>query len=80
MLREEGGFFVFTSNYSFSSPSAAAATVIGASANGRISWKLPDGRTYADWEENQNIEEDTSSETLGKQSGLTPITLTTGTI
>jgi hypothetical protein len=28
----------------------AAATVIGASANGRILWKLADGRCYADWE------------------------------
>lgn len=64
VLREDEGFFIFTSNYSFSSPSAAAATVIGASANGRISWKLSDGRTYADWEENQNTEGDTSSVTL----------------
>lgn len=63
VLREEEGFFIFTSNYNFSSPSAAAATVIGASANGRISWKLPDGRTYADWEENQNAEGDQSSVT-----------------
>jgi hypothetical protein len=50
VLRQEGDFLVFTSDYSFSSASAAAATVIGASANGRILWKLPDGRTYADWE------------------------------
>lgn len=50
VLREEGDFLIFTSGYSFTSASAAAATVIGASANGRILWKLPDGRTYADWE------------------------------
>lgn len=36
VLRQEGDFLVFTSDYSFSSASAAAATVIGASANGRI--------------------------------------------
>jgi len=54
VLRQEGDFLVFTSDYSFSSASAAAATVIGASANGRILWKLPDGRTYADWEANQD--------------------------
>lgn len=58
VLREQGDYLVFTSNYSFSSPSAAAATVIGASANGRILWKLPDGRTYADWESNQDNAKD----------------------
>jgi len=50
VLIQDGNFFVFTSDYSFSSVSAAAATVIGASANGRILWKLPDGSSYADWE------------------------------
>jgi hypothetical protein len=54
VLLSEGGCLKFTSDYSFSSPSAAAATVMGASANGRIMWKLPDGRTYADWEAEQN--------------------------
>ena len=50
VLREEENFLIFANDYSFSSASAAAATVIGASANGRILWKLPDGRTYGDWE------------------------------
>jgi len=27
-----------------------------ASINGRISWHLPDGRTYADWEESQTAD------------------------
>jgi hypothetical protein len=54
VLREEGDFLVFSSDYSFTSASAAAATIIGASANGRILWKLPDGRTYADWEADQD--------------------------
>ena len=53
VLRREGDFLVFTSSYSFSSASAAASAVIGASANGRILWKLPDGYTYADWEAGQ---------------------------
>lgn len=53
VLREDGDFLLFTNDYSFSSASAAAATVIGASANGRILWKLPDGRSYADWESSQ---------------------------
>ena len=46
VLRRDGDFQVFTSSYSFSSPSAAASAVIGASANGRFLWKLPDGATY----------------------------------
>lgn len=50
VLREEGEFLIFTTSYSFSSVSAAAAVIQGAAANGRILWKLPDGRTYADWE------------------------------
>ena len=50
VLREEADFLVFSSDYSFPSASAAAATVIGASANGRILWKRDDGRSYAEWE------------------------------
>ena len=50
VLREDGKFLLFISNYSFSSVSAAAAAVIGASATGRILWKLPNGSNYADWE------------------------------
>lgn len=53
VLRKDGDFLLFTSDYSFPSASAAAATIIGASANGRILWKFPDGRTYADWESGQ---------------------------
>lgn len=61
VLLEEGDFLIFTSDYSFTSASAAAANVIGASANGRILWKLPDGRTYADWETSQDVTNGTSS-------------------
>lgn len=62
VLREEGDFLVFTSAYSFTSASAAAAAVIGASANGRILWKLPDGRNYGDWEANQDAAGDASGQ------------------
>src|SRR5690606_8222302 len=62
VLREEGDFLVFTSAYSFTSASAAAAAVIGASANGRIRWKLPDGRNYGDWEANQDAAGDASGQ------------------
>ena len=50
ILRPEGGSLVFLSNYNFSSVSAAACAVIGSSANGRLLWKLPDGRSYGEWE------------------------------
>jgi hypothetical protein len=50
VLQEDAGSLIFASDYSFTSASAAAASVIGASANGRILWKLNDGRCYADWE------------------------------
>jgi hypothetical protein len=62
VLQQEGDFLVFTSAYSFTSASSAAALVIGASANGRILWKLPDGRTYADWEAGQGNGSDGSGD------------------
>lgn len=65
VLRLEGAFLIFTSDYSFSSASAAAAAVIGASANGRILWKLPDGRTYADWEAGQGSSPETGTDHTG---------------
>lgn len=61
VLRRDGDFLVFTSSYSFSSPSSAASAVIGASANGRILWKLPDGHTYADWEAGQEGPQQTAT-------------------
>jgi hypothetical protein len=39
------GLYRFTQDYSFSSPSTAAAVVLGRSANGRIEWKDALGRT-----------------------------------
>ncbi|WP_444666651.1 GIY-YIG nuclease family protein [Cereibacter changlensis] len=41
---------VFTTDYAFASPSAAAAVVLGRSANGRVEWRLPNGIMYRDWE------------------------------
>ena len=54
ILRPEGGFLVFLSDYSFPSASAAAAAIMGSSANGRLRWKLPDGRSYGEWEAAQD--------------------------
>jgi hypothetical protein len=61
ILQQQGEFLSFATNYSFSSPSAAAAAVIGTSANGRILWRIADGRTYADWEAAQNGQQNLSS-------------------
>jgi hypothetical protein len=36
---------------SFSSPSTAAAVVLGRSANGRVEWKAADGRTLKEIQE-----------------------------
>ena len=40
--------YVFTKDYLFSSPSTAAAVVMGRSANGLIEWKRKDGSTLKD--------------------------------
>lgn len=54
VLRRDGEVCVFTENYAFTSPSAAAAVVNGRPANGRLDWKRPEtGQTYADWEAEQ---------------------------
>lgn len=45
ILKTENGVYVFTSDYVFSSPSAAAAVVLGRSANGWIEWKFQNGKT-----------------------------------
>jgi len=45
VLQREGDHFLYAQDYVFSSPSTAAAVVLGRSANGRIEWKDADGRT-----------------------------------
>ena len=45
--------FEFIADVEFTSPSAAAAVVAAANRNGRIYWKLEDGRTYAEWKQEQ---------------------------
>lgn len=61
ILVEQDDGLLFTSDYIFSSVSAAAATVTGAAANGQILWRLPDGKTYAEWEEAVNSEPPSNS-------------------
>lgn len=44
----------FSENYAFSSPSAAAAVVLGRSANGRTEWVVEGStKTYGDWDADQ---------------------------
>jgi hypothetical protein len=50
ILVPEGERCVFTANYAFTSPSAAAAVVSGRSANGATDWSTPDGVIYREWE------------------------------
>ncbi len=45
ILVKKDTIYVFTSNYIFSSPSTAAATVLARRANGWIEWKYKDGKT-----------------------------------
>lgn len=44
-LVEKEGFWLFTKDAEFSSPSAAAVVVHGGSANGLVAWKTEDGKT-----------------------------------
>ncbi|HEY3900844.1 MAG TPA: GIY-YIG nuclease family protein [Chthoniobacter sp.] len=50
-LIEFGEFYRFTCDVQFSSPSAAAAVVVGGSANGLVDWKTGDGRTLKELDE-----------------------------
>ncbi len=52
VLQKEDTCFRFSQDYSFSSPSTAAAVVMGRSANGRIEWKDKTGRTLKAIQEN----------------------------
>ena len=45
ILKKENNVYVFQSDYIFNSPSAAAAAILGRSANGWTSWKDKNGKT-----------------------------------
>lgn len=52
-LSEDGAHLVFTSDTDFKSPSAASATVLGRTDNGRNTWRLKGTTiTYAAWQDN----------------------------
>src|SRR5438876_4653694 len=50
-LVRKDGFYRFTRDYEFSSPSAAAAVIEGGSANGLIEWRTKDGRVLKELDE-----------------------------
>ena len=50
-LVQKNGFFEFTKDVEFSSPSAAAAVIEGGSANGLIEWRTQDGKFLKDLDE-----------------------------
>ncbi len=45
VISEAGNTYEMSQDYSFNSPSTAAGVILGRSANGRVEWKLEDGRT-----------------------------------
>ena len=45
ILQREGNVYKFVSDYIFSSPTAAAVTVLGRNANGWTEWKYKNGKT-----------------------------------
>ena len=50
---DDGNYLVFTKDVNFKSPSAASATVLARTDNGRNSWRLKGSSvTYAAWQEN----------------------------
>ena len=52
LKKKNEGFYQLTQDYEFSSPSAAAAVLIGASVNGRDWWKTSDGTSLKQLQEN----------------------------
>ena len=53
VLTAEGGGYRFSQDYVFTSPSTAAAVVLGHSANGRIEWKDGQGRRLKELQERE---------------------------
>lgn len=51
ILYSEGPHLRFVQDYVFTSPSRAAMTILGRTANGRVEWKLEDGRTLKELQE-----------------------------
>jgi hypothetical protein len=56
VLQRDGDHFSFAQDYVFSSPSTAAAIVLGRNANGRTEWKNDSGRTLKALQEQLAVE------------------------
>lgn len=56
VMREVDGGYALTQDYVFSSPSLAAAVLLGRTANGRIEWKTEDGRSLKDIQDAERSE------------------------
>lgn len=70
VLEEHDGQLRFTKDHLFTSPSGAAAAVLGRTANGWISWKRADGRTLS---EVKRVSRDPQAQVLdeGKRKEIT---------
>lgn len=53
VIKKDQDNMIFTQDYLFSSPSAAAMVVLGRSANGRTEWKTKEGKTLKDFEKDR---------------------------
>ncbi len=54
VLRQAEGNHIFTQDFACASPSAAAAVILGRSANGRTEWREEtSGRSFSEWETEQ---------------------------
>jgi hypothetical protein len=54
VISTEANKWVLSQDYAFSSPSTAAAVVLGRNANGRIEWKDDSGKTLKDFQSGQD--------------------------
>lgn len=54
-LVTEGETFKFTKDHLFSSPSQAAAVIVGYSISGPEHWKTPSGMSFANFEKNESL-------------------------
>lgn len=54
LLRSDAGeAYVFDQDVTFDSPSAASSVILNRNSNGRTEWKIPDGRTLKEWQDEQ---------------------------
>lgn len=53
-LGDDPKYYVFADDYAFTSPSLAAAVIMGRNTNGRQAWKIQGtNKTYADWQDDR---------------------------